>query len=98
MQAFLGVPITVRGKVLGSLYVTDDRPARTFGRSDEIGARALASAAAVAIDNAQLFEWTRMSAKWMNASREITTALLSGTDPQLPPLQCGGDLAAGIHP
>jgi signal transduction histidine kinase len=87
MQAFLGVPITVRGKVFGSLYVTDDRPGRAFGRSDEIGARALASAAAVAIDNAQLFEWMRVSAKWMNASREITTALLSGADPQLPPLQ-----------
>jgi GAF domain-containing protein len=87
MQAFLGVPITVRGNVFGSLYVTDDRPGRAFGRSDEIGARALASAAAVAIDNAQLFEWMRVSAKWMNASREITTALLSGTDPQLPPLR-----------
>jgi signal transduction histidine kinase len=87
MRAFLGVPITIRGNVFGSLYMSDDRPAWTFGRSDEIAARALASAAAVAVDNAQLFEWMRVSANWMSASREITTALLSGNDPTLPPLQ-----------
>jgi signal transduction histidine kinase len=87
MRAFLGVPITIRGNVFGSLYVTDDRPGRAFGRSDEIAARALASAAAVAIDNAQLFGWTQLSAKWMRVSREITTALLSNTDPTLSPLQ-----------
>ena len=48
--------------------------------------RALASAAAVAIDNARLFEQERESAKWTRASREITAALLSG-DPQTGPLQ-----------
>ncbi len=87
MRAFLGVPIRIRGGVFGSLYLTHDRPSRTFTQSDEIGARALASAAAVAIDNAQLFGRMRASAKWMSASREITTALLSGTEPQLRPLQ-----------
>jgi signal transduction histidine kinase len=87
MRAFLGVPITIRGNVFGSLYMSDDRPDWTFGRSDEIAARALASAAAVAVDNAQLFEWMRVSANWMSSSREITTALLSGRDPTLPPLQ-----------
>ena len=56
MHAFLGVPITVRGTVFGSLYVTHDQPGRTFSESDETAARVLASAAAVAIDNAQLFE------------------------------------------
>ena len=44
------------------------------------------SAAAVAIDNARLFERERDTAKWTRASREITTALLSG-DPQTGPLQ-----------
>ena len=87
MRAFLGVPITIRGTLFGSLYLTDDRRSRTFSQANEIGARALASAAAVAIDNAQLFERMRASAKWMNASREITTALLSGIEPQQRPLQ-----------
>ena len=48
--------------------------------------RAMATAAAAAIDNARLFERERESAKWTKASREITTALLSG-DPQTGPLQ-----------
>ena len=44
------------------------------------------AAAAIAIDNARLFEQERETAKWTRASREITTALLSG-DPQTGPLQ-----------
>jgi signal transduction histidine kinase len=86
MRAFLGVPIRVRGEVFGSLYLTDDRPAKQFTDSDEIAARALASAAGVAIDNAKLFERVCASAKWTEASREITTALLSG-EPHVNPLQ-----------
>src|SRR5208283_880687 len=42
---------------------------------------------AVAIDNAQLFERERTSVKWMEASREITTALLSSAEPHRRPLQ-----------
>ena len=76
IKAFLGIPIRVRGKVLGNLYLGDDRPDRLFSDADEIAARALASAAAVTIDNARLFERQRRSAKWMRASREITAKLL----------------------
>jgi signal transduction histidine kinase len=77
MHAFLGVPIIIRGRVFGSLYMTHDVPSRTFTESDELAARVLASAAAVAIDNAQLFARVRAATKWTQASREITTALLS---------------------
>ena len=87
MRAFLGVPITIRGTVFGNLYLTHDDPARLFSESDEVAARALAFAAAVAIDNAQLFERERSSVKWMEASREITTALLSRAEPHQHPLQ-----------
>lgn len=79
MRAFLGVPITVREAVFGSLYLADDRPGHGFSESDETAARALASAAAVAIDNAQLFDRVSASARWVTASREIATDLLSGT-------------------
>jgi signal transduction histidine kinase len=78
MHAFLGVPITIRGEVYGSLYVTHDRPGPTFSENDEVSVRVLASAAAVAIDNARLFERVRTAATWVQASREISTALLSG--------------------
>lgn len=85
-RALLAIPIAVRGAEFGHLYLADDRPDRVFSDSQDRAARALASAAAVAVDNARLFERERETAKWTTASREITTALLSG-DPQTGPLQ-----------
>jgi signal transduction histidine kinase len=96
MRAFLGVPITIRGAVFGSLYLTHDDPGRVFSESDEVAARALAFGAAVAIDNAQLFERERASVKWMEASREITTALLSSAEPHLRPLQLIAERACAL--
>ncbi|MBV8349012.1 MAG: GAF domain-containing protein, partial [Mycolicibacterium sp.] len=86
MGAFLGVPITIRGKVFGSLYLARPESHSPFSESEETAARALASAAAFAIENAQLFEHVRASAKWMKTSREITTALLAEAEPQVRPL------------
>lgn len=86
MAGFLGVPIIIRGDAFGSLYLTHSDPARAFDESDEVAARALATAAAVAIQNASLFERVRASAKWMQASREITTVLLSGTESSVRPM------------
>ncbi|CQD15126.1 two-component sensor histidine kinase [Mycobacterium lentiflavum] len=96
MQAFLGVPITIRGKIFGNLYLTHDEPGCLFSESDEMAARALAFAAAVAIDNAQLFERERTAAKWMAASREITTALLSTVGPSRTPLQIIAEKACAL--
>ena len=86
MRALLGIPITVRAADFGNLYLVENQPGRVFSEFQEGSVRALATAAAAAIDNARLFERQRESAKWTNASREITTALLSG-DPQTGPLQ-----------
>jgi serine phosphatase RsbU (regulator of sigma subunit)/anti-sigma regulatory factor (Ser/Thr protein kinase) len=86
IRALLAIPITVRAADFGSLYLADNRPDRAFSDFQEAAVRALATAAAAAIDNARLFERERESAKWTKASREITTALLSG-DPQTGPLQ-----------
>ena len=86
IQAVLAIPIRVRAADFGNLYLADDRPGRVFSDAQERAVRALVSAAAVAIDNARLFEQERETAKWTRASREITTALLSG-DPRTGPLQ-----------
>ena len=96
MRAFLAVPLTIRENVFGNLYLTHDDPARVFSESDEVAARALAFAAAVAIDNAQLFERERTSVRWMEASREITTALLSSADPHRRPLQLIAERACAL--
>ena len=86
VRALLGIPITTRAADFGSLYLADDRPGWAFSDAHERAVRALATASAAAIDNARLFERERESSKWTKASREITTALLSG-DPQTGPLQ-----------
>lgn len=86
VRALLAIPITVRADDFGTLFLADDRLGHVFSDAQDRAARALASAAAVAIDNARLFERERETAKWTTASREITTALLSG-DPQTGPLQ-----------
>ena len=87
MRALLGVPITVRQTKFGSLYLTEPTGRRAFSDSDEIAARTLASAAAVAIDNAQLFDRLRTTARWVEASRAITTALLTEAEPNAHPLR-----------
>lgn len=87
MGAFLGVPITIRQHTFGSLYLTEPTSRAAFTEADEIAARALASAAAVAIANARLFDQTRLTAKWMEAGRAITTALVAEADPVTSPLK-----------
>lgn len=54
MRSFLGVPISIRGRVFGNLYLTDKIDDHQFSEDDEAIAVSLAAAAAVAIDNARL--------------------------------------------
>ena len=56
MTTFLGVPLFVRGEVFGNLYLTEKENGEVFTDVDEELAMGLASAAAVAIDNARLHE------------------------------------------
>jgi signal transduction histidine kinase len=54
MTSFLGVPITLRDKVFGNLYLCDKRGGDTFTDVDQELAVGLASAAGIAIENARL--------------------------------------------
>lgn len=54
MTSFLGVPIKVRGEVFGNLYLTNKRGGGPFTETDEELVVGLASAAAMAIENARL--------------------------------------------
>lgn len=87
MRAFLGLPIVIRGKICGGLYLTDDRPGWAFTESHEFAVRVFASAAAAAIDNAQLIERSERRADWLESSRGIVTELLLGPDSTQLPLQ-----------
>jgi signal transduction histidine kinase len=56
MTTFLGVPVTVRGEAYGNLYLTDKAGGEEFTDSDEQLVVVLSEWAAVAIDNARLYE------------------------------------------
>jgi signal transduction histidine kinase len=81
MESFLGVPVRVRDVIFGNLYLTNKRGGGEFTDDDETVLLALGAAAGVAIENARLYEATRRSQRWIQASAEVTTALLSGTEP-----------------
>ncbi|MEV5778524.1 GAF domain-containing protein [Streptomyces antimycoticus] len=80
MNTFLGVPIRVRDHVFGNLYLTEKRGGQQFDEDDESVLATLAVAAGVAIDNARLYEESRLRERWLQANAEITHTLMSGTD------------------
>ena len=81
MQSFLGVPVRVRDEVFGNLYLTNKRGGGEFTEDDGAVLLALGAAAGVAVENARLYQAARRSQRWMQASAEVTTALLSGVEP-----------------
>ncbi|CAN5255470.1 two-component system sensor histidine kinase [soil metagenome] len=76
MDSFLGVPIRVRTKIYGNLYLSNQQSG-SFSVDDEQLVTALASTAGIAIDNARLFAETKRRQAWSAASAEITATLLS---------------------
>ncbi|WP_409181003.1 GAF domain-containing protein [Amycolatopsis sp. VS8301801F10] len=81
MHSFLGVPVRVRDEVFGNLYLTEKKGGAEFTDDDEVIVQALAAAAGIAIENAHLYEQTRLRQRWLGATGEVTTELLGGTDP-----------------
>jgi signal transduction histidine kinase len=56
MRSFLGTPILWRGRPLGNLYLTEKEGTEGFSQEDEDAAATLAAQAAIAIENARLYE------------------------------------------
>lgn len=81
MRTFLGVPVRIRDEVFGNLYLTEKSDGQPFNEDDEVLVQALAAAAGIAIDNARLYEQSKIRQSWIEATRDIGTELLSGTDP-----------------
>ena len=77
MTSFLGVPVLVRGKVFGNLYLTERIDGGEFTADDEELVTALAATAGVAIENARLYEQSQRRQDWLQASAKITRQLLS---------------------
>ena len=56
METFLGVPIVIRGEGWGNLYLTEKAGGASFTAADEESVTVLAEWAAIAIENARLYE------------------------------------------
>ncbi|KUF13326.1 MULTISPECIES: sensor histidine kinase [Streptomyces] len=95
MHSFLGVPVRVRDKVFGNLYLTGKQGGAEFDAEDESVLLTLAVAAGVAVENARLYEEARLRERWLQASAEVTSALLSGA-PQTQVLELMADRAREI--
>ncbi|GGP75604.1 GAF domain-containing sensor histidine kinase [Saccharothrix coeruleofusca] len=81
MHSFLGVPVRVREEVFGNLYMTEKIDGGDFTADDEVVLSALAAAAGVAVENARLFERSRMRERWLEATAEVNSELLGGASP-----------------
>ncbi|BCW10607.1 histidine kinase [Arthrobacter sp. NtRootA4] len=82
MKSFLGVPVRVRDKVFGNLYLTEKDGGEDFTPEDEDLAVALAAAAGVAIENARLYEDARRRTSWLEACMDITGRMLDDGRPE----------------
>lgn len=76
MGSFLGVPVRLRDRVFGNLYLTE-RTGGDFTQDDEEVVVALAAAAGVAIENARLYDDAAHREAWLAAGAEVV-ALVSG--------------------
>lgn len=68
MRSLLGVPVAVRGRPIGNLYLTDKRGAPEFSADDQRIVELFARHAGIAIENARLHE--RLGAMRVVAERE----------------------------
>jgi signal transduction histidine kinase len=80
MRTFLGVPILLRGVAYGNLYLTEKAGGEDFTDEDEELVGLLAAQAAVAIENARLFEAATRWSQTLESLNEVSNALVSETD------------------
>ena len=80
MNTFLGVPIHLRGVAYGNLYLTEKAGGEDFTAEDQELVELLASQAAVAVENARLYEAATGWSKQLESLNEVGNALATETD------------------
>jgi signal transduction histidine kinase len=95
MKSFLGVPVRIRDRVFGNLYLTEKAGPGDFTAEDEEVVVALAAAAGVAIENARLYEEAEQRQQWLSATAEVI-ALLADASGQDYALQAVADRAREV--
>jgi signal transduction histidine kinase len=84
MESFLGVPILLRGVAYGNLYLTEKTGGHEFTDEDQELVQLLAAQAAVAIENARLYESATRWGEQLESLGEVGNAL--ATEIELPRL------------
>ena len=79
MSSFLGVPVRIRDKMFGNLYLTEKEGGEDFTEQEQEIVVALAAAAGVAIENARLYEEAARRERWLAATAEIARLLATET-------------------
>jgi signal transduction histidine kinase len=80
MRSFLGVPIMLRGVAYGNLYLTEKQNGEDFTIEDEELVALLAGQAAVAVENARLYEASNRWSRQLQSLNEVGNALATETD------------------
>jgi signal transduction histidine kinase len=80
MNTFLGVPIMLRGVAYGNLYLTEKQGGEDFTEEDQELTMLLAGQAAVAIENARLYESSTLWSRQLESLNEVGNALATETD------------------
>ena len=80
MKSFLGVPIMLRGVAFGNLYLSEKQSGDDFSEEDEEIVTLLASQAAVAVENARLYESATRWSRQLESLHEIVRSLSEETD------------------
>ena len=80
MTTFLGVPIALRGVAYGNLYLTEKAGGADFTDDDEEAVVMLGSQAAVAIENARLYESATRWSTQLESLNEVSNVLVTEFD------------------
>src|SRR5213075_2626631 len=80
MRSFLGVPILLRAVAYGNLYLTEKEDGSDFTAEDEEIVTLLAAQAAVAVENARLYESSTAWSRQLESLNEIGNALVGELD------------------
>ena len=83
MRTFLGVPILLRGVAFGNLYLTEKEHGEEFTAEDEELVELLAAQAAVAIENARLYEAATSWSRQLESLHEVVRSLVEESDVDL---------------
>jgi signal transduction histidine kinase len=80
MRSFLGVPVMLRGVAYGNLYLTEKEGGEDFTDEDQELVTLLAAQAAVAIENARLYESATQWSRQLESLIEVGNALARETE------------------